>query len=412
MTIETWLKRWVPDPVRRVARKGFETAWIWVHRSRMAVWRSELQTILEHHSDRRDVILFLPTVAWRFALFQRPHQLARAFARAGWLVFYMELPFRNPRRTGFEPVREGLYIARVPLQVMRIVPRPVAYTVTYNPGYLRYLSRPRILYDYMDELEVFRPYPLRRLVRQHRWLLTHATVVMATAHRLLAHVRSYRPDARYVPNGVDYAFFRSARMARTSPPPDLQPIVDRGTPIVGYYGALAEWFDYDLMTAVARRLPEWSFVLIGPEYDASLWRSRIRDLPNVHYLGPRPYDRIPAYVRWMDIMTIPFRLNAVTHATSPLKLFEYMAAHKPIVITPMEEACRYPGVLVAGDADTFVHQLQTALRLRRDRAYIETLDRTARANTWDMRVHTIIAALTSAGDHGDDRVHTDPARAG
>src|SRR5205823_3980007 len=101
------------------------------------------------------------------------------------------------------------------------------------------------------------------------------------------------------------------------------------------------------------------------------------------------------YLRHFDVATIPFVLNDITHATSPLKLFEYMAGHKPVVITAMHESMRYPGVLVANDAGTFAARLDEALRLGRDAGYRERIDRVARANTWDCRARQLLEALAA-----------------
>jgi glycosyltransferase involved in cell wall biosynthesis len=98
-------------------------------------------------------------------------------------------------------------------------------------------------------------------------------------------------------------------------------------------------------------------------------------------------------LRHFDVATIPFRLNAITHATSPLKLFEYMAACKPVVITPMQESMRYAGVLVARDALEFSAQLDRALEMRHDQTYLATLKRVAQENTWEARARQILAHL-------------------
>jgi glycosyltransferase involved in cell wall biosynthesis len=163
--------------------------------------------------------------------------------------------------------------------------------------------------------------------------------------------------------------------------------------VIGYYGALARWFDYNLLKSVACLRPDLSFVLIGPYYDSTLKSSSLLELPNLFYLGVKPYAQIPAYLRCFDVAMIPFQLNDITHATSPLKLFEYMAGGKPVVVTPMRESLRYPGVLSGKDPAEFAAQLDLALQLRNDSKYIAALDEVARQNTWDARARQLLQAL-------------------
>ncbi len=162
---------------------------------------------------------------------------------------------------------------------------------------------------------------------------------MATADRLYRDALTARPDCKWCPNGVDYEHFARARDRKAGLPPQaMAPVLAVGKPIIGYCGALARWFDYDLVGAVAAQRQDLAFVLIGPDYDHTLVGSGLYRLPNVTWLGPRPYSDLPQFLRYFDAAMIPFRLNPITHATSPLKLFEYMARGKPVVITPMQES--------------------------------------------------------------------------
>ena len=163
--------------------------------------------------------------------------------------------------------------------------------------------------------------------------------------------------------------------------------------MIGYYGALARWFDYPLVEAVATSRPDLVFILIGLDYDGSLKASGLLNLPNVHWLGLRNYSDLPRYLHSFDVAMIPFELNTITHATSPLKLFEYLAGGKPVVVTPMQESLRYEGVLVASNPGEFSRQLDRALELRSSPDYLALIDRVARENTWEVRARHILEAL-------------------
>jgi glycosyltransferase involved in cell wall biosynthesis len=262
--------------------------------------------------------------------------------------------------------------------------------------YASRFDHPRILYDYVDDIHAF--YGDQRKISQgHQDLLKEADFILATAQKLFDEVRVKRSDVIFSPNGVVYdQFARAARKEFSSPPEDLQPILDKGQPIIGYYGALARWFDYPLLKSIASLRPGYQFVLIGPDYDGTIELSGIYGEPNIHWLGVKPYTELPHYLQYFDVATIPFIVNDITHATSPLKLFEYMAAEKPIVITPMHESMRYEGVLVGENPDQFAAQLDAALRLREDQAYLNLLRKIALDNTWEQRANEILAAVITS----------------
>jgi glycosyltransferase involved in cell wall biosynthesis len=195
-----------------------------------------------------------------------------------------------------------------------------------------------------------------------------------------------------VPNGVHLEHFARARQPGPRPA-EWQGVVAPGRPVIGYYGALARWFDYALVAQAAGARPGYEFVLIGPDHDGTLRSSGLLAQPNVRWLGPVRYERLPEHVRAFDVATIPFVVDAVTHSVSPLKLFEYMAAGRPIVITAMEESLRYPGPLLARTAAEFPARLDQALALRGDAVHQAELARVAEANTWRERAARVLAAL-------------------
>ncbi len=386
------LRQFVPVKLRRDLKPAYDVVWHTGNLARQTGFSEELERILSRHRSARDVIVFAPSVEWNLPLFQRPHQLALAFARQGCLVFFCEPLHSADYAGGFHAIAERLYVAKVPLDVLRILESPVVFILTYNKHCLRHFDNARIVYDYIDELDVF-PGDRETLERNHRGLLKTATLVVVTAERLHKQVLPHRPDALLCPNGVDYDFIRRTLAATAAPPEDLSRLLRPQHPVVGYYGALAEWFDYELLSYAAAQRPHFDFVLIGPDYDGSIERSRIREAKNVHWLGVRPYEEIPLYLKYFHVAIIPFKLNKVTDSTSPLKLFEYMAGGKPIVTTAMHECQRYPGVLVAHGSAEFIEKLDEALRLRNDAEYLALLDRVARENTWDTRVAILLQAL-------------------
>ena len=362
----------------------------------------EFDTILLKHTDVREIVIFVPTVFWKVALFQRPQQLALALAKQNCLVFFCEPP-NSPDFIGqISEVEKNLYvIGPVSLDIFKGIASPVVFTLPYNRDDLAHFSTPRVVYEYIDELSVF-PGESEVLQRNHAALVREADVVLATAENLYREIQPLRLDALLNPNAADVAFIRRVVAETQSAPEDIHHLVESGQPIVGYYGALARWFDYRLLKRVASLRPNWHFLLLGLDYDGSINKSRVSDLPNIHWLGPKPYAQIPVYLKYFDVATIPFRINEITQATSPLKLFEYMAAGKPIVTTAMHECQKYPPVLIATDAADFALKLDEALVLRETPAYQEMLSLGAEQNTWEQRAAQILAALPARPGGAND----------
>ncbi len=291
---------------------------------------------------------------------------------------------------GFEQVEPDLYVCATPPETFKILSKPIL--LVGSPWFaplMDWFDQPKIIYDHYDDLQV----SAARL-EDHQALLSQAQIVLATSRELHRAVSLARPDALLIPNAVDYDFVQSMRpMPFSPPPPDLAALLKTGQPLIGYTGALAEWFDYALVAQTAQEHPEWQFVLIGINYDDSLQKSGLLDLPNLHWLGWKPYEELFAYVWRFSIAIIPFEINEITRATSPVKLFEFFACHKPVVATPLAECQQYSGVLVASDPQSFGAQIARALTYREDADFQARLDAIARQNTWAARVAEIRLAL-------------------
>ncbi len=336
------------------------------------------------------VFVFVPGINWQTELFQRPHHLAQSLAQNGAVVFYLQALTRA-QKPKIEQIQPGLFLAWVPVGTFKNIQNAIYYVLTWNAKYLQNLPAPRVIYDFVDEIEVF--YGSQKLMRaDHRMLLRKSELVLASARRLMAQVQAERADVIYAPNAVDYEHFAGAGhlpvVSET-----LSALRAFNTPIVGYYGALARWLDYELVRAVAQMRPGLSFVLIGTDYDGSLPKSGLCGLDNVYWLPPVDYQVLPGYLACFDVAMIPFIVNGITHATSPLKLFEYFAGGKPVIVTPMQESIGYAGVLVADSPAAFAAQIDTALKLANNPAYLAEINRVGRENTWEMRARQILAAI-------------------
>jgi len=351
-----------------------------------------LEQILAETEGRRGIVVYPPFLDWGW-MRQRPHHLMAQFAKAGYLALYCSPRARSDRFRGFRRVGERLYLCDSPA-VLRELPEPILLTSwTGHWKMLRKFRASFVLYDYLDDLGVSSPTGAAdpRKVELHRKLTVRADAVLATSRRLFEEVRRLRPDAIYCPNAADYDHFHVADDAVPPPvPAELADVVAAGRPIIGYYGALARWLDYNLVARAAAARPDYEFILIGPDLDGRFAASDAARRPNVRRLAEKPYEALPAFLHAFSVATIPFRINNVTRATSPVKLFEYMAGGRPIVTTDLPECREHECVLIARNADEFIARLDEALALRQSKTYLAAMDCAARANRWESRAAQII----------------------
>jgi len=385
------LKRYIPGSIKSAINKVFNFGELQIITKNQLV----LQNLLDQANSEkkfRTLIVFPPSLDWDVQLFQRPQQLALALAKQGALVFYIQ-PKPDRKQEPFYQIINGLFLCNVHVDTFRILENPFIYLLTWNSDYASRFRNPQIIYDFVDDIDVF--YGDKEKIKQgHEYLLKNAKIVLATASKLVEEARKFRKDVIYSPNGVVYDHFAEiVYQKHVSSPEDLLPIIEKQQPIIGYYGALARWFDYELFKTIATLRPGYQFVLIGPDYDGTLEPAGIFNLKNVFWLGVKKYSELPEYLHFFDVATIPFLVNEITHATSPLKLFEYMAGGKPIVITPMRESMQYPGVLVASSPEEFVNKLDEALHLPDDTQYIKEIKKLALQNTWESRADEIIITI-------------------
>lgn len=344
--------------------------------------------ILESYSQPTSPWLFAPGLSWDRQLFQRPQQLALALARQGELVFYWE-PAHNPPFQGVQQLQNNLFWVDLPGGVLKTIPQPYLYHLPWTYPLSVTIHGAKLIYDIVDDFSTFKG-DARVLCWLHAQRMRQARLVLVSARPLEARFKVERLDVVYCPNGVNPADFEVQPRAV---PDDIQPWAATGRPIAGYVGALAEWFDYELLAGTARLCPEVEFVLIGPTDGSALLESGLLSLENVHWLGPKPYPEIPAYLSVFTIGLIPFKLNAITHAVSPLKAFEYMAAGKPVVISPMHESLSLPHVIAGEGTEAFAGGIRQALQRAGDPQFVQGLYAAAQANTWDARARLMLAKL-------------------
>jgi UDP-galactopyranose mutase len=217
------------------------------------------------------------------------------------------------------------------------------------------------VYDCMDDLSGFKGAPPELLERE-RLLLERADLVFTGGTSLYEAKRDLHPNVHAFPSSIDAAHFGRAR-DMTQMPDDQAAIAG---PRLGFAGVVDERMDLNLLAAIADARPEWSLVVIGP-----VVKITEDDLPrraNIHYLGARPYARLPEYMAGWDVALMPFAMNEATRFISPTKTPEYLAAGCPVVSTPIVDVVRHYSALnavkIADGPDEFVAACERALALR------------------------------------------------
>ncbi len=364
--------------------------------------REQLREIIARIHQSRGVVIFLASIGWRVNLFQRPHHLAQTFARQGYVAIFDSRGSQDGVN-GFEEIEHNLFLFDGAERLLHEIPEPLLWTLPYNFDRAdNFPDVSRRVYDWIDDLAVF-PYEREFLERNHQRALREAALIASVAAPLHRQALQHRPDAIYLPNGVEYEFFAEPELNRPRPQSgarqlssalpqddaDFMALLDEGKPIAGYYGALASWFDYDLLDEVAARRTDWNFLLIGQSLDDSLKQHSLLTRANVKWVGPRAYASLPDYLQSFDVALIPFAINDITLATSPLKLYEYLAGGKPVIATPMPECEMFKEVFIARNATEFARLLDIAAERGRDETFRRRLRELAQENSWTARVRAV-----------------------
>lgn len=364
-----------------------------------AILKSILKT-----SPEKPVIVSPPLFDWDVPLFQRPQQIAISLGQRDFLYFYCTENAKYDRVEGFQQIAPFGYLTNKGPLVDETVGKKIIHLIsTDNSTTIQFIDAEMdkgnlILYEYIDEIHAAISgvkIPESTIQKHKRIINDERCIVIASADKLFEEVRQFRvKNCALVTNGVDLAHF-SQRFGKKEVPGRLQPLLKLNKPVIGYYGALASWFDYELVTRIARERPEYEILIIGFNYDNGMFLHKLDQFRNISVLEPVHYKELPRYAFWFDVSIIPFRINEITESTSPIKLFEYMALGKPIVTTPLPECRKYRSVLIGEDHDGFITRLDEALKLREDASYTELLRNEAQENAWEAKA-TVIGDLIKA----------------
>ncbi len=283
--------------------------------------------------------------------------------------------------------------------------KPITWTfVPSSADVAGSLGERLVIYHCVDEFSKFTGTDETAILEMERGLMEKADMVVVSSSRLYETKHRYNPNTFLVTHGVDVAHFRHACLAALAAPADCAALQH---PVIGFFGLIADWVDLEVVRYLASSRPQWSLLLIG---EVQTDTSALRELSNVHLLGRRSYQSLPAYCKAFDVAILPFVVNELTVAANPLKLREYLAAGLPVVATPLPEVLKLNALVrMARTPAEFLNQIE-ALLAEGKRGPDPAVSVLMQRESWDQKVEELSGIITSL--NGDGRSRSRPLPAG
>jgi glycosyltransferase involved in cell wall biosynthesis len=303
-----------------------------------------------------------------------------------WLPYNYRLPWLNRTTSKFRIKQIRRALRKLGMK------RPVMYI--WDPSFVDMLGQfdeSLVVYHCYDE---YRDFPgisatdRQEIRRQEDIILARADIVFAASSSIYKRKVPFNANTHIVLNAADYPLFATAQDPQTRIPEDLLAIP---RPIIGCVTrVVASYFNTRLLRQVFSQRPDWSLVVIGPESvytpDERREVDALKKLPNVYLLGRREQIAIPGYLKGFDVCLMAYPdIDNVMHSESPLKMYEYLAAGKPIVSTPLPLISHLDSVIgFAQGAEEWIKAIERSLSGDTP-GKIERRQAMARSNTWDQK---------------------------
>lgn len=362
----------------------------------------------------RDIFIF-SVIDWDFRI-QRPQHLARSFAKAGQRVFFFSNHFIDSPIAGYEiqkldPALElyqiklhvsgapAIYFAPPTDDALSMIQQGITQLMfafaslgsisviqhAYWFPLVRKLPNTLRIYDCMDHHEGFGNVP-EKLIAIEKTMLNDSDLVVVTSTWLETLAQKHNANVAVIRNAGEYEHFCSPPTIIYQDPANRQ--------IIGYFGAIAEWFDLELIQSLAQALPDALILLVGN--DTINATKALKKLPNVILTGEVPYDQLPFYVHAFDVCLLPFQIIPLTMATNPVKVYEYLAASKPVVSVDLPEIAQFGNLVKrAKTHPEFIDLVSESLASSKIQTESEIPLRLAFAQeqTWDHRIQALTEVI-------------------
>lgn len=349
-------------------------------------WQEFNKTILK--KNRRPVIIHQKCIPWFTPLYQRPQHMATSFSKLGCLSLYIteEVPY------GFIKLNDNLWLASI-LDSEKI---ENAFRIFYSTvtdlkfWFDRCPKNSKFIYEYIDHIDAkISSTATDNLTEGLRFAISGGFhKILASSNVLIDELKSKGvPENKlvFVPNGVNTEDFRKANyIPEINQKNSFMKFRANYPKIVGYFGALAPWLDYKLINEIVSRRKDLGFVFIGPDYLGG--QAQLQNAKNLLCLGSVKYKELPFFSLQFNVAWIPFEEGDIAKSTSPLKLYEYFAMEKPVVVTKdLLECTCYNEVFVTDENNPLTEVLDRALNIADNSDYKVKLRRLADKNDWLVR---------------------------
>lgn len=359
-------------------------------------WEEFTSLVLSRRNYFKGVFVQEVVIDWDVPLYQRPQHIATALGKLGYLVIYRTPSWGGDNINGIREVSKNVWLTNLEnISFLNGMVRSIYSTAyAHSPdSIMQYGKRGLVIYEYIDHIdpEISGNENIEKLVHLKNFAFGGgADFVITSAKKLYTEAASFVGSDKtlYVPNGVDVSHYRNRVHEHTEIPPNLRQFRSKYKRVVGYFGALAPWLWYSCIEELSKLRQDIGFVFIGPDYYGGA--SKLPNTDNILYLGTVDYKILPAYARKFDVCFIPFKPGEIAKTTSPLKLFEYFALEKPVVVTSqMDECTVYPEVFHGNSAQELSAAIDAAFAVMNNDFYKERLKNLADQNDWLERARSL-----------------------
>ena len=373
------------------------------------------------NSTDKKVIVVFPIISWGFR-WQRPQHLLSGLAKKGYTVLYISKDFQYRKIDKEDKIDNVIQMKKLDTNIYKVYLNSIQSLNIYKdeldtnnvdwfmkqiaylldifkkqeliyfvqfPNWLNLVEklvnkhRGKIVFDCMDEHSGFSNVDKMIIEHEHE-LLKISDLVLSSSNKLYNKNINFNKNTVMIKNGTEFDFF--AKKQETNELDEY-----KNKPIIGYYGAIADWFDIDLIEYCALQRPNYNFILIGSTFSCNVEKAKA--LNNVFFLGEKPYNELPKYLYKFDVCTIPFKIIPLIEATNPVKFYEYISAGKPVVSTPLPELEEFKDICyIASTKEEFLKMLDIAVAEKKQTYYDELIKKRisiAKSNSWKSRVNAL-----------------------